>query len=324
MEVLVAAIVGSVAVTLMFAMGVILLLKMLRARRKRNCGILGEEWMQIVAGAEEAEDEQSLNTLRSSIRSTWKSEFPLADTMQSVARTGKYEKDNPCASSFAYISADLNRTFPGEPSFDDMKLDGNLRLVLHGVAERYEKGYIQGMNEIAALALLHLPPADAELLLLLLLTNRRYSLGSVMADANDVIVHFSAFLRNHLPDLSVHFDMLGVTPMYYIDWFSTVFVHVAPVDEAIVIFDAFIREGWLAVYRCALYILELLEPQLLKMKSLSKCVVLIRSFRLDPPTKRHGWVSGTARKSLTQFPALTESECNWAIAAKHPFETAHV
>ncbi|KAJ9449498.1 GTPase activating protein Gyp51 [Diplonema papillatum] len=314
MEVIVAAAVGSVAVAAMLGIGCILIMKMMWAKQKRINEALGKEWMHIVA--ENADNQQSLNTLRSSIRSTWTSDFALTKSSKSTEHAVAYKTRDDCAHSFICINADLPRTFANNPLFNEMKLNGNLRWVLHGVAERYANGYLSGMHEIAALILLLLPPADAELLLLLLLNNRRYSLGPVMANVTDVVAHFSSLLEHHLPHLKVHLDVLEVSPMHYVDWFSTVFVHIAPTEEAIVIFDAFIREGWVAVYRCALYILSLLEARLMETNSFSKCLTLIRSFCSNPSTKRHGWISGTARKSLAKFPALTESECDWATASK--------
>eukprot|EP00659_Diplonema_papillatum_P019634 gene19634-30255_t len=240
MEVIVAAAVGSVAVAAMLGIGCILIMKMMWAKQKRINEALGKEWMHIVA--ENADNQQSLNTLRSSIRSTWTSDFALTKSSKSTEHAVAYKTRDDCAHSFICINADLPRTFANNPLFNEMKLNGNLRWVLHGVAERY-------------------------------------SLGPVMANVTDVVAHFSSLLEHHLPHLKVHLDVLEVSPMHYVDWFSTVFVHIAPTEEAIVIFDAFIREGWVAVYRCALYILSLLEARLMETNSFSKKSLTFQAFK---------------------------------------------
>eukprot|EP01061_Rhynchopus_euleeides_P027208 TRINITY_DN442_c0_g2_i1.p2 TRINITY_DN442_c0_g2~~TRINITY_DN442_c0_g2_i1.p2 ORF type:complete len:342 (+),score=152.77 TRINITY_DN442_c0_g2_i1:137-1162(+) len=199
----------------------------------------------------------------------------------------------------SYIDADIPRTFPQEKAFSQMKQSGSLRRVLLRVSCAVSQGYVQGMNELAAVLLLHFNEEDSVKVALRLLYTPKYSLIRVLlTDPAAVCEHFDAFLVKYLPNTAAHFAKLQISSIYFSDWFKTVFLHVAPLPEALVVFDAFVQYGWVAVYRTALHILTILEPEVLQTTDIAGCVMAIRRYRHDTGLGLMDWAPGTARTAL--------------------------
>ena len=230
----------------------------------------------------------------------------------------KCATDGPCIedieeavrSSEAYIDADVPRTFPKEPNFVAMKETGALKRVLTRVASSVPQGYVQGMNELAAVLLLHFDEGDATRVTLRVLYAPRYRLIRVLlTDPTAICEHFDAFILSYLPAVGQHLKKLDVSSVYFSDWFKTVFLHVAPLDEAIVIFDAFMKFGWVAVYRVGLHILKALSATILAARDMGTCMMAIRKFRYDPGLNLLDWVQGTAAKALDED--VDPTDCQW-------------
>lgn len=54
--------------------------------------------------------------------------------------------------------------------------------------------------------------------------------------------------------------------MYATQWFMTLFTYTLPFDAAVRVWDAFLCEGWKAVFRASLALLRALEPRLVAAK----------------------------------------------------------
>ena len=228
--------------------------------------------------------------------------------------------------SIAHIDADVPRTFPEEDCFGAMRRTGALRRVLIGASEGCSTGYVQGMNEVAAALLLgrrrrraeaeeEEEEAEAVQLLLRLLEEPPHLLLRVlMTDTLTLCSHFDRFLEARLPETSARLREHGVSAVYYCDWFKTVFLHVAPLEEALPIFEGFMQDGWAPVYGTALRIFERLSPELAEAASFSDCVAAIRGFRHDPAVGTDGWAVGTAAEGLRCN--VRSEECLWSADAE--------
>ncbi|ETV91947.1 hypothetical protein H310_13596, partial [Aphanomyces invadans] len=68
-----------------------------------------------------------------------------------------------------------------------------------------------------------------------------------------------------LPQLFQHFNFIGVpTSLFLMNWLQTLFLQVLPLEVASRVFDNFLLDGVLFLFRTALAILTLLGPTLLE------------------------------------------------------------
>ena len=210
----------------------------------------------------------------------------------------------------AFIDSDLMRTFPDEKMFD--KIRGTpLRNVLISVSDICSCGYVQGMNEIAAVILTQVQESKATTVMTTILKCPKYSVELALTRRELIADHFEKVLNLHLPDVSNHLTNFGVVPSIYISWFVTLFLHVAPPSEALVIFNDFINFGWSAIYRVALTILSNLRREILKKKNSSQLMILILHFKYESgeSSQRNKWKDGTAMEAKNY--KINHSECNW-------------
>ncbi|KAH8098912.1 hypothetical protein JL720_1882 [Aureococcus anophagefferens] len=216
-------------------------------------------------------------------------------------------------SIYEIIERDLTRTYPRHPMFETALVDGGrsdqsvenkgvsmLRRVLCAYAALDEEcGYCQGMNYVAALALVHVCGEDASRndpmrsmskrhlgaqaserdlagsaeedcfwFLVALLRSRRTSLRSSTCrawSARSRLFVYGAVLAQLAPKVAAHMAKEGLEPnMYATHWFVTVFSAQFPSLVARV-WDAFLAEGWKPVYRVAVALLSTNEKAILAM-----------------------------------------------------------
>jgi TBC1 domain family member 10 len=197
---------------------------------------------------------------------------------------------HPSRSDALCISLDLPRTYPNhylftsdttvEPVTPASALRPDSRLAWGQAALRnvlsafavYDPsvGYCQGMAFVAGLLLTYMPEEDAFWMLVALLHGPRYGLAGMYSPGlprfMEVMHIFSLLCAKRLPRLTAHFAENGVDhAMYASQWFITVFTYSFPFDLVTRIWDLFLFEGWTAVYRAALAVLQANEADLLRM-----------------------------------------------------------
>ncbi|EGB07586.1 hypothetical protein AURANDRAFT_11755, partial [Aureococcus anophagefferens] len=192
-------------------------------------------------------------------------------------------------SIYEIIERDLTRTYPRHPMFETALVDGGrsdqsvenkgvsmLRRVLCAYAALDEEcGYCQGMNYVAALALVHRDLAgsaeeDCFWFLVALLRSRRTSLRELylpgMVGAQRCLFVYGAVLAQLAPKVAAHMAKEGLEPnMYATHWFVTVFSAQFPFALVARVWDAFLAEGWKPVYRVAVALLSTNEKAILAM-----------------------------------------------------------
>ena len=90
-------------------------------------------------------------------------------------------------------------------------------------------------------------------------------------------LHFKNFIINHLikdhiPHLSTHFRMIGMTPDYFTSkWAMTLFSNFLPLEAMPAIFDSMSLDGWTAIYRISISLLKVMEKDLLEMDMVTMC-----------------------------------------------------
>ncbi|KAG6951155.1 hypothetical protein JG687_00013793 [Phytophthora cactorum] len=174
--------------------------------------------------------------------------------------------------TLALIDTDLPRTFPSLKLFD---ASGPYYAFLLEVLETYacyrpDLGYIQGMSYLAAMLCLHMPQdryLAFQCLANLMVNEHLFTFYLLDADlANVYYTLFDAFLDSRLPHLHAHLRDVGVfsCSMYLMNWLQTLFLQVLPLESAARVFDNFLLDGTVFLFRTAMAIHELLAPQLME------------------------------------------------------------
>lgn len=176
----------------------------------------------------------------------------------------------PLNPSSKQIELDLLRTLPNNKHFETLDSSGTVRLrrVLTAYSEHNPKvGYCQGMNRLAAVALLVLPEEEAFWCLVTIIENimpQGYynDLWLAQVDSNVVM----DFLAIKMPDLSDHFKHYGVDLSLFA-WFLTIFVDGTPPALFLRLWDSYLYEGDKILFRVALALLKMYESDLLKLNN---------------------------------------------------------
>ncbi|KAA3674864.1 TBC1 domain family member 14 [Paragonimus westermani] len=217
------------------------------------------------SGPRDSVDEQGPNSFVD-LQSDSLSSRPHSTTLCS-AHLPFYQSDR--AVSLRAIKLDVSRTFPslglfqpGNPYHDPLH-----DLLAAYVAYRPEIGYVQGMSFLAAILLLVMDDTFDAFVMFANILSRPCHRAFYSLDENEFIVYFRAFdqtLADRLPRLHAHFSRVGLEPnMYLFDWWFTIFSRSLPLEADMRIWDLFFLDGELALFRAALGVLQLYEPQLL-------------------------------------------------------------
>ncbi|TDH69429.1 hypothetical protein CCR75_008957 [Bremia lactucae] len=172
----------------------------------------------------------------------------------------------------ALIDTDLPRTFPTFKLFD---ASGPYYAFLQELLETYawyrpDLGYIQGMSYLAAMLCLHMPQdryLAFQCLANLLVNEHLFTFYLLDVDlARVYYTLFDAFLQTRNARLLTHFRAIGIhsCSMYLMNWLQTLFLQVLPLETAARVFDNFLLDGTVFLFRTAMAIHELLAPQLLE------------------------------------------------------------
>ena len=167
------------------------------------------------------------------------------------------------------IERDLNRTFPSHEIFQER--GGLGQHALFNVLKAYsvydtKVGYCQGMGFIVSTLLVFMAEEEAFWLFVQLMKN--YHMEVVLEPGFPQLqVYFhqlETLFRETLPKLHARFESEFIAiSMYATQWFITLFLYSLPFDTCLRIWDIFLLEGNKVLFRVALAILKLAEPDLI-------------------------------------------------------------
>ncbi|CAM9492476.1 unnamed protein product [Lampetra planeri] len=188
---------------------------------------------------------------------------------------------NPAARQ---VELDLPRTLPNNRHFETQSSEGivKLRRVLLAYAwHNPEVGYCQGLNRLAAIALIYLEEEQAFWCLVAIvecLMPPDYYSKTLLASQVDQRL-FKELVTEKLPRLAAHFEQHGVdVSLITFNWFLVLFVDSVGSDMLFRIWDAFLYEGTKVIFRYALAMLKCREEQLMKHHSNSAIFNYLRIF----------------------------------------------
>ncbi|KAL4236317.1 TBC1 domain member 2A [Mactra antiquata] len=170
------------------------------------------------------------------------------------------------------IELDLLRTLPNNRHYETIESDGVVRLrrVLLAFSEyNREIGYCQGLNRLAAIALLFLDEEDSFWCLVAIvdyLLPAEYFSSTLMAAQADQRV-LKDLVQYKLPAVHQKLETSNVDlSLFTFNWFLTVFVDNVPTEMFLRIWDTFLYEGSKVLFRFAIAFLKKSENEILKQK----------------------------------------------------------
>ncbi|ETN70997.1 TBC domain protein [Necator americanus] len=185
--------------------------------------------------------------------------------------------------SIKQIDLDLVRTLPANRMFADPDSEKvkQLRRVLYAYRNHDTLiGYCQGLNRIAAVALLYLDEEDAFWFLIAFTELQPPEIILIyfflLWNITDILlttIHLKVLrdlVTEKLPRLAAHLRQFEVDlSLFALSWFLTCCVDVLPHQIYLPIFDVFLYEGNKSLFRFALAILKMCEPAVLQSKTVS-------------------------------------------------------
>lgn len=199
------------------------------------------------------------------------------ETLLNVAR----DKPNPASKQ---IELDLLRTLPNNKHYSSPSAGGiqKLRNVLMAFSWRNpDIGYCQGLNRLAAIALLYLDQEDAFWCLIAIVEvfmPRDYYTKTLLGSQVDQRV-FKDLMSEKLPRLHAHFEQNKVDfSLITFNWFLVVFVDSLVSDILFKIWDAFLYEGPKIIFRFALALFKYKEEEFLKLQDSTAIFKYLRHF----------------------------------------------
>lgn len=197
----------------------------------------------------------------------------LSDATNTQSKTQPLLKqDQQLDKCFKQIELDLLRTLPNNRHFEDPNSIGihRVRRVLRAYAcFNQAVGYCQGMNRLAAMALLVLPEEEAFWCLVAIvqcIMPKDYYLKPWLAQVDCCVL--SDLLEKKMPKLHKHLVKNDIQLTLF-TWFFTIFVDGFRPELLLRIWDCFLLEGDKVLFRFALAILHICQEELLRMNDFS-------------------------------------------------------
>ncbi|XP_026565421.1 TBC1 domain family member 2B isoform X1 [Pseudonaja textilis] len=216
---------------------------------------------------------------------------------------GSLKKQNPASKQ---IELDLLRTMPNNKHYASPASEGiqKLRNVLVAFSwHNPEIGYCQGLNRLAAIALLYLEQEDAFWCLVAIVEvfmPRDYYTKTLLGSQVDQRV-FKDLMNEKLPRLHAHFEQHRVDfSLITFNWFLVVFVDSVVSDLLFKIWDSFLYEGPKVIFRFALALFKYREEEILKLQDSTSIFKYLRSFTRTVLDARK--LMGIAFRDLNPFP----------------------
>ncbi|XP_060115895.1 TBC1 domain family member 2B [Heteronotia binoei] len=191
------------------------------------------------------------------------------------------KKQNPASKQ---IELDLLRTLPNNKHYASPTSEGiqKLRNVLLAYSWRNpDIGYCQGLNRLAAIALLYLEQEDAFWCLVTIVEifmARDYYTKTLLGSQVDQRV-FKDLMSEKLPRLHAHLEQYRVdSSLITFNWFLVVFVDSVVSDVLFKIWDSFLYEGPKVIFRFALALFKFKEEEILKLQDSTSIFKYLRYF----------------------------------------------
>ncbi|KAK3526538.1 hypothetical protein QTP70_030760 [Hemibagrus guttatus] len=170
------------------------------------------------------------------------------------------------------IQLDLHRTLTTNQSFSSPSspmLQQLQRVLLAFSWQNPAVGYCQGLNRLAAIALLVLQSEEEAFWCLVAIVQflmpQDYYTKTLLGSQADQRV-FKDFMAEKLPRLLAHLEEYSVdVSLVTFNWFLVVFVESLPSDILLKVWDAFLYEGTKVIFRYALAIFKYKEEDILKI-----------------------------------------------------------
>ncbi|XP_078145251.1 TBC1 domain family member 2A isoform X2 [Centroberyx gerrardi] len=170
------------------------------------------------------------------------------------------------------IQLDLHRTLttnqhfssPSSPALQQLR-----RVLLAFSWQNHAIGYCQGLNRLAAIALLVLQSEEDAFWCLVavveaMMPQDYYTKNLVASQADQRVL--KEFMAEKLPRLAAHFEEHSIdVSLITFNWFLVVFVESLPSDILLRLWDAFLYEGTKVIFRYALALFKYKEDDILKI-----------------------------------------------------------
>ncbi|KAI4885042.1 hypothetical protein NFI96_017716, partial [Prochilodus magdalenae] len=205
------------------------------------------------------------------------------------------------------IQLDLHRTLTTNQHFSSRSspaLEQLHRVLLAFAWQNPTVGYCQGLNRIAALALLVMQNEEDAFWCLVaivqVLMPQDYYTKTLLASQADQRV-FKEFMADKLPRLVAHLEEHNVdVSLITFNWFMVVFVESLPSDILLKVWDAFFSEGTKVIFRYALALFKYKEEDILKIHDSVEIYQYLRFFTKTVTDSRK--LMSIAFEDLNPFP----------------------
>ena len=173
--------------------------------------------------------------------------------------------------SINLIDLDIERTFPYMGVFKkDSQLGENLKEILRiFVVARPDIGYVQGLSYIAGTLLLHMDKFQAFVCFMNIILSPNI-LPFYLLDEKNIKKRLDLFydiFKINLPELFDHFKENEIMPEHYLlEWFMTLYTKNVYIDLAFRIWDIYMIEGIISLYKTAIVIFSIHQKDYLEME----------------------------------------------------------
>ncbi|KAF7228728.1 TBC1 domain family member 2A isoform X2 [Nothobranchius furzeri] len=183
------------------------------------------------------------------------------------------------------IQLDLHRTLTTNQNFSSPSspaLHQLHRILLAFSWHNLAVGYCQGLNRLAAVALLILQNEEDAFWSLVavveaIMPQDYYTKNLIASQADQRVL--KDFLAEKLPRLAAHFETYGIdVSLVTFNWFMVVFVESLPSDLLLPLWDAFLYEGTKVIFRYALALFKYKEDDILKIHDSTEIYQFLRFF----------------------------------------------
>lgn len=160
------------------------------------------------------------------------------------------------------VSLDLPPEFPARQLFvPEGPMHGQLTEVLEAyVAYRPDVGYVPCMSYLVAGFLLNMETLDSFTCLANFI-NKPFNLAFYITDRSQMYKYTNtadALIETLLPKIHKHFQECQIEPEHYlVDWFMTVFLKPLPLDVASRVWDLYLLEGEIFLFKVMLALLKM-------------------------------------------------------------------
>ena len=173
--------------------------------------------------------------------------------------------------SINLIDLDIERTFPYMGVFkENSQLGENLREILRiFVVARPDIGYVQGLSYIAGTLLLQMDKFQAFVCFMNIILSPNI-LPFYLLDEQNIkkrLDLFNDIFKINLPELFEHFKENEVMPEHYLlEWLMTLYTRNVYIDLAFRIWDIYMIEGIISLYKTAIVIFSIHQKDYLQME----------------------------------------------------------